>query len=81
MNALLLELDKATLSAQVARDNEAALTDQVLSEYTAAQIADFMNAAISSKAARCRVFLRDYQTSIFLNLLASVSSRWVGKKR
>ncbi len=65
MNALLLELDKAMLSAQVARDNEAALTDQVLSEYTAAQIADFMNVAISSKAARCRAFLRDYQNKHF----------------
>jgi len=72
MNALLLELDKAMLSAQVARDNGAALTDQVLSEYTAAQIAGFMNVAISSKATRCMALLRDYRNKHFPEF-ASVS--------
>ncbi len=39
INAVLLELDKAVLAAQIVCDNDAALTDKVLSEFTAAQIA------------------------------------------
>lgn len=52
MNALLLKLSKIMVSVQVSHDNEAALTGWVLSEYSAVQIADFMNAPIKSKAIR-----------------------------
>ena len=65
MNATLLEMDKATLSAQITRDNEAALTDQALSVFSAAQIAGLLNLAIDHKATRCTASLLDYKNTHF----------------
>ena len=65
MNAVLLEMDKATLSAQITRDNEAALTDQALSVFSAAQTAGLLNLAIDHKATRCTACLLDYKNAHF----------------
>lgn len=65
INAILLEMDKATLSAQIARDNDAALTDQTLSEFSAAQIAGLLNLAIDHKATRCTALLLNYKNTRF----------------
>ena len=65
MNATLLEMDKATLSAQVTRDNDAALTDRALSVFSAAQIAGMLNLAIDHNATRCTARLLDYKNARF----------------
>ena len=65
MNATLLEMDKATLSAQITRDNDAALTDQALSVFSAAQIVGLLNQAIDRKATRCTARLLDYKNAHF----------------
>ena len=65
MNATLLEMDKATLSAQITRDNDAALTDQALSVFSAAQITGLLNLAIDHKATRCTARLLDYKNAHF----------------
>ena len=65
MNATLLEMDKATLSAQITRDNDAALTDRALSVFSAAQIVGLLNLAIDHKATRCTARLLDYKNTHF----------------
>ena len=65
MNAILLELDKATASHHVTQDNDTALHEQVLAVFTAAQIASLLALAIASKAARCTALLLDYKHTHF----------------
>lgn len=65
MNAILLEMDKATLSTQITHDNDVVLTDQTLSEFSAAQIAGLLNLAIDRKATRCTARLLDYKNTHF----------------
>ena len=65
MNAILLELDKATVSHQVTQDNDAALIESTLSTFTAAQIASLLTLAIDSKAARCTALLLEYKHARF----------------
>ena len=65
MNAVLLELDKATLSTQVLRDNTAVLTDQALSVFSAAQITGLLDLAINHNAAHCTAHLLDYKNTHF----------------
>ena len=65
INAILLEMDKATLSAQITHDNDAALTDRALSAFSAAQITGLLNLAIDHKATRCTARLLDYKNVHF----------------
>ena len=65
MNAILLELDRATLSHQVSNDNDSVLTAENLSDFTAAQISGLLNLAIDSKAARCTALLLEYKKKHF----------------
>ena len=61
MNAVLLELDKATISSQISRDNDTAINIQRLSVFTASQIASLLNLAIDSKAEKCTAILLNYK--------------------
>ena len=65
MNATLLEMDKAALAAHIIRDNDACLTDQALSIFSAAQITGFTNLAIDHKAVRCTARMLDYKNARF----------------
>ena len=65
MNVILLELDKATVSHQIRQDNDPALTDAVLSTFTAAQIKGFIDLAIDSNAVRCTAILLNYRNEHF----------------
>ena len=60
-----LEMDKATLSTQIVRDNDIALTDPTLSVFSAAQISTLLNLAIDSKATRCTAVLLNYKNEHF----------------
>ena len=65
MNAILLEMDKATLSIQIIHDNDAVLTDQSLSVFSVAQITSFLNLAIDHNATRCTARLLNYKNAYF----------------
>ena len=65
MNTVLLELDRITLLKQISSDHDSALTAETLSEFSAAQITDFINLAIDSKATRCTAVLLSYKNEHF----------------
>ncbi len=65
MNTVLLELDRMTLLKQISSDHDSALTAETLSEFSAAQITDFINLAIDSKATRCTAVLLSYKNEHF----------------
>ena len=65
INADLLELDKAVISARISQDNDAALQESALDDFTAAQITSFLNQAIKGKAAKCTAVLLDYKNKRF----------------
>ena len=65
MNTVLLELDRRTLLKQISSDHDSALTAETLSEFSAAQIMDFINLAIDSKANRCTAILLSYKNEHF----------------
>ena len=65
INAVLLELDKATISSQVVRDNDAAINTQTLSVFTASQISSLLNLAIEKKAEKCTALLLNYKNEHF----------------
>ena len=65
INAVLLEVDKAAVKSFIAKDNTSALTKELLSNFTAAQITSFVNLAIESKATACTAVLLDYKNEHF----------------
>ena len=65
MNAILLELDKATVSSNITRDNDDAVSPQMLSVFTASQITSLLNLAINSKADKCTALLLNYKNEHF----------------
>ena len=60
MNAVLQELDKATIMTQISKDNDSVLTDKMLSQFTAAQIFSMLDLA-AGNATRCTARLLDYR--------------------
>ena len=65
MNAVLLELNKATVSSQVTLDNDASINMQTLSTFTASQISSLLNLAIEKKAEKCTALLLNYKNEHF----------------
>ena len=60
LNAVLQELDKATLLCQVSQDNDAALAGTALSSLTAQQVAELLDRAVESGAVHCTAALLAY---------------------
>ena len=65
MNTVLLELDRGTLSFQIAKDNDTALIPQKLSVYSVAQIQSLLALAIEKKATKCTAILLDFKNRYF----------------
>ena len=65
MNAVLLELNKATVSSQVTLDNDASINMQTLSTFTASQISSLLNLAIEKKAEKCTALFLNYKNEHF----------------
>lgn len=61
LNAILLELDRITLSAQIRNDNVEAIEEKQLDDLTVSQISDFIKLATESNAANCTALLLDYK--------------------
>lgn len=61
LNAILLELDRITLSAQIRNDNVEAIEEKQLDELTVSQISDFIKLATENKATNCTALLLDYK--------------------
>ncbi len=60
LNAVLQELDKATLLCQVSLDNDAALAGTALSSLTARQVGELLDRAVESGAVHCTAALLAY---------------------
>ena len=65
INAELLELDKATLSSQIAKDNDSSINTGILSGFTVSQISMLLNLAIEEKAEKCTALLLNYKNEHF----------------
>ena len=61
LNAILLELDRITLSAQIRNDNVEAIEEKQLDGLTVSQISDFIKLATENKATNCTALLLDYK--------------------
>lgn len=61
INAILLELDRITISAQIRCDNVEAIEEAQLDELTVSQISDFIKLATENKATNCTALLLDYK--------------------
>lgn len=61
MNAIIFEFDCASVRTHIRADKDTALHLEILDRFTAAQISEFVNLAIDSKAARCTALLMDYK--------------------
>ena len=65
LNAILLEIDKITISAQIMRDNAQAIDEDVLAELTISQITDFVKLAAENNAVNCTALLLDYKNKTY----------------
>ena len=65
MNAVLLELDKVTISSQIVHDHDAAINNHALSVFTASQISSLLNLAIENKSEKCTALLLNYKNEHF----------------
>ena len=61
LNAILLELDRITISGRIRNDNVEAIEEKQLDELTVSQISDFIKLATENKAANCTALLLDYK--------------------
>ena len=61
LNAILLELDRITISGRIKNDNVEAIEEKQLDELTVSQISDFIKLATENKAANCTALLLDYK--------------------
>ena len=61
INAILLELDRITISVQIRCDNVEAIEEAQLDELTVSQISDFIKLATENKATNCTALLLDYK--------------------
>lgn len=61
LNAILLELDRITLSAQIRNDNVEAIEEKQLDGLTVSQISDFIKLSTECNAANCTALLLDYK--------------------
>ena len=65
LNAIIFELDCAAVRAHIKADRDTSLYPEVLDRFTAAQICEFVNLAIDSKATRCTALLMDYKNKYY----------------
>ncbi len=63
MNAILLELDKACVISFINEDNVAKLSDELLGQFSAAQINIFVNHSVKADCVNCRARLMDYKNT------------------
>ena len=61
MNAVLLELDKATVLARISADQAEYLTTVVLNQFSLSQISTFLAASIDAGATACTALLLNYK--------------------
>lgn len=61
LNAILLELDRITISGRIRNDNVEAIEEKQLDELTVSQISDFIKLATENKATNCTALLLDYK--------------------
>ncbi len=61
MNVVLFELDRITLAERIAGNDVTALTEQMLSTFTVAQISEFINVGLENKATECTASLLNYK--------------------
>ncbi|MCR4615490.1 MAG: DUF4132 domain-containing protein [Clostridiales bacterium] len=64
-NASIYELDKAVLSSRIIQDDAQLLTEEVLENYTVAQIVELIDIAAQNNAVQCTAVLMDYKNSRF----------------
>jgi len=65
MNKVLFELDRMVISYCVSLDDDGGMRNMSLEPFTAAQISEWLNIAISKKSSRCTAFLLNYKQEHF----------------
>ena len=67
MNTVLLELEKLMIAHHIANDIDNALNEEVLADFTVAQISTFIEMSAEYKAPKCTAWLLDYKNKRYPN--------------
>ena len=65
LNTIIFELDRATLKSVILKDDISALSDDLLSTFTLAQISEFVDCAIKNNCTNCTAYLLNYKYEKF----------------
>ena len=65
LNTIIFELDRATLKSVILKDDVAALSVDLLSTFTMAQISEFVDYAIKNSCTNCTAYLLNYKNEKF----------------
>lgn len=65
LNTIIFELDRATLKSVILKDDISALSDDLLSTFTVAQISEFVDCAIKNNCTNCTAYLLNYKNEKF----------------
>lgn len=65
LNTIIFELDRATLKSVILKDDISALSDNLLSTFTVAQISEFVDCAIKNNCTNCTAYLLNYKNEKF----------------
>lgn len=65
LNTIIFELDRATLKSVILKDDISALSDDLLSTFTLAQISEFVDCAIKNNCTNCTAYLLNYKNEKF----------------
>ena len=65
LNTVIFELDRITVKPMIASDNSGALTDEILSRFTVAQICELIEYAAKCKSTACTARLLEFKNKNF----------------